>query len=363
MSTRALIAALGSLAMSFGFACHETPPGTGRSVSDGLVFIRVVDGSTEVARARISDGALRAVTSTADRSERWPYWSDGARRVVFQVTDPDDTRKSDLVLWDPETESETKLPPTPLREERWPCWSPDGRSLAYAFRGQRPKSGVALMDLRERKTTAIARSGRRDFYLRPNFSPDGRLLVAQRRTPENRGSNLWILSPSAPPRRLTSESDWYDMKAWFTRDGSQIVYTRRPQAGGAFDVVSIAADGRDLRTIAGSEANEHSARASPTRDEIVLVSDRDGSADIFLADLDGGSLRNLRTDPDRNELAPRWSPDGERIVATSVPVELGDFGSIDTAVFEHAHIVVLDRGGNLLLDTPGLMADWMPPWP
>jgi Tol biopolymer transport system component len=361
---RALVAALGSLAISFGFACRETPADTtGRSVSDGLVFIRVVDGSTEVARVRISDGALRAVTSTADRSERWPYWSEGARRVVFQATDPNDPRKSDLVLWDPETERETKFPPTPRREERWPCWSPDGRSLAYAFRGKRPKSGVALMDLRERRATAIARSGRRDFYLRPSFSPDGRLLVAQRRTPENRGSNLWILSASAPPRRLTSDPDWYDMKAWFMRDGSRIVYTRRPAAGSAFDVVSIALDGRDLRTIAGSEANEHSARASPTRDEIVLVSDRDGSADAFLADLDGGSLRNLWTNPGRNELAPRWSPDGERIVATSVPVEVGDFGSIGISAFEHAHIVVLDREGRLLLDTPGLMADWMPPWP
>jgi Tol biopolymer transport system component len=360
---RALVAALGSLAMSFGAACQETPAGTGLSASDGLVFIRVVDGSTEVMRTRISDGAVRAVTSTADRSERWPYWSDAARRVVFQVTDPNDPRNSDLVFWDPETERETMFPPTPRREERWPCWSPDGRSLAYAFRGGRPESGVALTDFRERRTIVVARSGRHGFFLRPNFSPDGRLLVAQRRIPENQGSNLWILSASAPPRRLTTEPDWHDMKAWFTRDGSRIVYTRRPVAGGAFDVVSVAVGGGDLRTIAGSEANEHSARASPTRDEIVFVSDRDGSSDAFLADLYGGSLRNLWPTPHRNELAPRWSPDGERIVATSVPVEVGDFGSIGISAFGRAHIVVLDREGNLLLETPGLMADWMPPWP
>jgi len=349
--------------MSFGAACQETPAGTGLSTSDGLVFIRVVEGSTEVMRARISDGAVRAVTSTADRSERWPYWSDAARHVVFQVTDPNDPQKSDLVLWDPETERAKKFPPTHHREERWPCWSPDGRSLAYAFRGERPKGGVALMDFRKRRTIAIARSGRSDFFLRPNFSPDGRLLVAQRRIPENQGSNLWILSATAPPRRLTADPDWLDMKAWFTRDGSRIVYTRRPVAGDVFDVVSISVDGGDLRTIAGSEANEHSARPSPTRDEIAFVSDSDGSSDVFLADLDGGSLRNPWPNALRNELAPRWSPDGERIVATSLPEDVGDFGSMKSSAFEHAHIVVLDREGNLLLDTPGLMADWMPPWP
>jgi Tol biopolymer transport system component len=220
------------------------------------------------------------------------------------------------------------------------------------------------MDLRARKTAVIARSGSgsRNLFLRPNFSPDGRLLVAQRRIP-GRGADLWILSPAERPRRLVIDPDWHDTKAWFTRDGSRIVYSRRPAAGGNFDVLSVAVGGGDQQTILGSEASEHSARPSPTRDEIVLVSDRDGSADAFLADLDGGSLRNLWTNPGRNELAPRWSPDGERIVATSVPVEVGDFGSIGISAFEHAHIVVLDREGRLLLDTPGLMADWMPPWP
>ena len=133
--------------------------------------------------------------------------------------------------------------------------------------------------------------------------------------------------------------------------------------GGASDVVSISVGGKDQRTIAGSEADEHSARPSPTRDEIVLVSDRDGSSDVFLADLDSSSLRNLWPNAGHNELAPRWSPDGERIVATSVPENVGDFGSLSNSASEQAHVIVLDRGGNLLLDTPGLMADWMPPWP
>jgi Tol biopolymer transport system component len=306
---------------------------------------------------------VRAVTATPDRAERWPYWSDRSRRVVFQVGDPNETHSSDLVLWDPETEGETKLLTTPGREERWPSWSPNGRSLVYAFRGGRPKSGVALVDWRELRTIVIARAGQRDFFLRPNFSPDGRLLVAQRRIPENRGSNLWILSATDLPRRLTLDPDWYDSKAWFTRDGSTIVYTRRPTAGRGYDVIRVAVDGGDERTVVGTEANEHSARPSSTRDEIVFVSDRDGSSDVFLVDLDGGSLRNLRRTAGRNELAPRWSPDGERIVATSVPEEVGDFGSMGPSVLERARVVVLDRAGNTLLDTPGAMADWMPPWP
>jgi Tol biopolymer transport system component len=360
---RTLGVALASLAAGFVIACGQTPVGSGTTASDGLVFIRFENGSTEVMRARIADGAVQAVTATPGRKERWPYWSDGAQRVVFQIGDPDRVGSSDLALWDPKTRGETPFPATPQRQERWPAWSPDGRSLVYAFRGGRPKSGVALADLRERATRVIARSGKDDFFLRPNFSPDGRLLVTQRRIRASRGSNLWILSASAPPRRLTDDPDWYDSKAWFTRDGSRIVYTRRPDRGGQSDIVSVAAAGGDLRTLVGTEANEHSARPSLTRDEIAFVSDRDGSSDVFLADLDGGNPRSLRTTPDRNELAPRWSPDGERIAVTTVPEEAGDFGSMNAAAVAQARLVVLDRQGNTLLDTPGAMPDWMPPWP
>jgi Tol biopolymer transport system component len=281
---------------------------------------------------------------------------------VYQVDDPENPGSSDLFLWDPETASETKLLATPHRGERWASWSPDGRWLAYAFLGGRPMSGVAAVDWRTRETTVIARAGRRDFFQRPNFSPDGSLLVAQRRIPGREGSNLWILSSADSPRRLTSDSDWHDSKAWFTRDGSRIVYTRRPEAGGQFDVTSIALTGESRGMIAASEANEHSARPSPSRDEVVLVSDRDGSSDVFLADLDGGSLRSLLQTPDRNELAPRWSPDGERLVVTAVPSDVADFGTMNAAALRQARLVVLDREGNELLDTPGAMADWMPPW-
>jgi len=341
------------IAMGFSGACSGAPTGVPASDSEGLVFIRIVDGTPDVLRARISDGAVRAVTATPDRSERWPYWSNGAQRLLYQVAGSGESGDSDLILWDPETASETRLAETPHRSERWASWSPDGRWIAHAFLGGRPLGGIAAIDWRTRKVTVIARSGRWDFFLRPNFSPDGNFLVAQRRNPGRESSNLWILSSIAAPRRLTTDLDWNDTKAWFTRNGSRIVYTRRPEVGGHFDVTSISLAGDGRHTIAGSNANEHSARPSPTRDEVAFVSDRDGSSDIFLANLDDGSLRNLLRTPDRNELAPRWSPDGERLVVTTVPRDVADFGSMNATALQQARLVVLDREGNKLLDTPG----------
>jgi Tol biopolymer transport system component len=323
-----------------------------------------VGDSNEIVRVRIADGKEQAITMTPDRDERWPYWSQKANRLVFQIGLPGERNSSDLVLWNPVRRRESPLPPTPGREERWPSWSPDGRSIAYAFRGGIPDSGVALAFWRKRRIELIALATSGDFFLRPNFSPDGRLLVAQRRIAEKTGSsNLWILSLDADPRALTSDPEWNDSKAWFSRDGARIVYTRRAVAGADYAVWGIATEGGAPYPIVAGTNGGHSARPSPVRDEIVFVTDRYGSSDVFLAELDGSAQRSLQRTPDHNELAPRWSPDGEFVVVTRVARELGDFGNMSPRVLAQAHIVVLDRNGRQRFETVGAMADWMPAWP
>jgi len=351
------------LACSAAQACAPAESRRAVTASDGLVFIRVVDGSPEVMRLRLADGAEQAVTHTPSRSERWPYWSSEAGRLLFQISTTEAPLDSDLVLWDPESTREIRFPPTPHRQERWPCWSPRGDRIAYAFRGGRPASGVVLVDIEGNAQRIIARAEGRDFFLRPSFAPDGSRLVAQRRTPRSGRSNLWLLSASAAPRPITEDPRWDDTKAWFTRDGRRIVFSRRPAVGGTGDVMSVGTDGSDLRTVVGTAANEHSAKPSPTRDEIVFVSTRDGSSDIFLANLDGSGLRSLTPHDPRDLLAPRWSPDGERIVATVIPRGSAHEGRGADASLEGIRLVVLDRAGIPIAETAGAMADWMPPWP
>ena len=107
------------------------------------------------------------------------------------------------------------------------------------------------------------------------------------------------------------------------------------------------------------DADDHSAWQSPARDEIVFVSDRDGSMDLFLADLAGEKLRNLTSSPDRDEYAPHWSPDGERIAAIVVP--RGAPMTASESTLGVTHVLAIDRSGRTLLETPGAMPDWMPP--
>ena len=89
--------------------------------SDGLVFVRIVEGSNELMRVRLADGAEQALTSTPEREETWPYWSPVAQRLVFQVSHG--PRDSDLMLWSPET-GQAPLVETPNRADLWQAQTP-----------------------------------------------------------------------------------------------------------------------------------------------------------------------------------------------------------------------------------------------
>jgi dipeptidyl aminopeptidase/acylaminoacyl peptidase len=344
-------------------ACSGSPIDPASRASDGLVFVRRVDSSSELARARIADGAVRPVTRTPDREEAWPYWSEPAGRVVFEVSSAGSDARSDLVLWDPRTGDEVPLAATPARDERWPDWAPGRPALAFAFRGGDPPSGIAIFEVDSGRATLVARGGERDFFLRPSWSKGAARIVAQRRAADGSGSALWLAEPGGQAQALTADPAWFDWKPFFTRDGSEVVFSRRPAPDGAGVIAVIAADGGEPRVLPLEPgANLHSARPSPARDEIAFVAERDGAAVVFLADLAGGNARALTRAAERQAFAPRWSPDGERLVVTTTPAGTPMPRLSDAEGLETTKLLVLDRDGNELFEAPGMMPDWMPAW-
>lgn len=326
--------------------------------SDGLVFVREVGGSSELMWVRLSDGSERTLVATPKLSERWPYWSNAANRLVFQ-SESVNGGNSDLMIWGPETGVAVPLRESGRRDERWPTWSPGGEWLVYAFRGggRGPRAGIVSERIDGGATQLLAISGSEDFFFRPSFSADGSKLVAQRRGPGGMGSNLWILVPNQFPQRLTNDSKFFDMKPRFTRDGDHVVFSRRSAEGGRRDIAIITVETGATHILASlPDADDRSARPAPSRDEIAFSSDRNGSYDIYLTDIGGQSIRALTTWNNRDAFTPRWSPDGERLVLTVNPV------GAPAKTISNSRVVVIDRSGRVELDIPGAMADWMPAW-
>jgi Tol biopolymer transport system component len=325
--------------------------------SGGLVFVRTDGAQTDLFRARLADGEVRPLLTSGGDEESWPYWSEAGGRLVFQHRGVG-TKISDLSLWTPAA-GVRPFTATPARDEQWPEWSPDGDRVVFALRDGTAGAGLAWTDVATSTETVLATSGKRDFFFRPSFDPAGRRVVAQRRGADGSGSTLWIATADAPPRRVTADAGCQELKPFFERNGENLVFTR--QCDGAARELMRADAAGNVTPLAGSRAgaDEHSARPSPTRDEVAFVSDRGGARDVFLVDLTSGALTNLTNTPDRDEFAPRWSPDGERLVLTAVPPgppgRKGD--RLDPAA---TRLVVVDRAGHVHFETPGMMADWMP---
>lgn len=352
------------LAATLAAACGSDGFRVEGASSDGLVFVRLADGVKDLARARLSDGVVEALRPTPEREEDWPYWSDAAGRLLVQARPRGGTGAYDLLVIDPATGRERPLAADSARGEQWPMWSPDGASVVFAFLGKEPPSGIGLASVASGEVRVLAPSGEKSWFFRPHFAPDGRRIVAQKRWGHTPGSSLWLVGVLGDARPLLDDRATFYQKAWFTRDGRSIVYSARPAAGGTRDVYLIDSDGAAPPRILveDAEADDHSAVPSPTRDEVVFVSSEDGRVDVWLQDLAGGPARNLTRSGAYDEYAPQFSPDGERIVLTVGPARRLPPASGDEVPLPGAHVVVIDREGRRLFETPGFMADWMPPF-
>ena len=92
--------------------------------------------------------------------------------------------------------------------------------------------------------------------------------------------------------------------------------------------------------------------------QITFVSQRDGNAEIYVMDADGGNPRNLTNHPD-GDWMPSWSPDGKRI--TFVSYRDGHVHPIRGRSTSEIYVMDAD-GGNPRNLTNHPDGDWMPSW-
>ena len=181
----------------------------------------------------------------------------------------------------------------------------------------------------------------------PSLSPDGSLIAW------DRGGRIWLMnSDGTEQHALTSSGDGRDGAPAFSPDGTKIAFHSNRE--GTDDIWVMNVDGSAQTNLTDTEGNDLGPTWSPDGTKLAFDSDRDGDRDIFTMNSDdGGELGNLTSDSPSLDADPDWSPDGEKILFVS---GRGDTTSVwtmnvdGTAAEQH-------HGRAHLRRRPGVVAD------
>jgi Tol biopolymer transport system component/serine/threonine protein kinase len=246
------------------------------------------------------------------------------------------------------------------------AWFPDGKSLLIVDRpASQPRSALYLVSL--------ATTERRQLTFPPPdrgsdafgaFSPDGKNLAFVRQR-GHEGNDIYVQplargAPNGAAWRLTSDGSARIFGLAWIGDSREIVFSS--ERGGRRSLWRIAAaPGAEPRRLPGTEDASYPAIArgphvrlayqravtdrniwrmelaapgekaspptpvlnsteddfapqfSPDGKQIVFVSERSGSAEIWVSDWQGSNLKQLTSFGGPHAGVPRWSPDGRRI--------------------------------------------------
>lgn len=213
------------------------------------------------------------------------------------------------------------------------AWSPDGTKILFASN----RSGnydVWLADHNGRHLKQLTTDEFDDLY--PAWSPDGaKIYFISNRSGE---VAIWRMEPSGANQAQIStggEGDWIPS---VSPDGKWIAFgsPRPPQSGrigpapalrkdtrldtvvasGLGHIWIVSTEGSEYRQLTQGDGNDWAPKWSPDGEKIVFVRGPRGSRDVWIMDGDGSHQMALTEGP-ADDNHPHWSPDGAKIVFSS----------------------------------------------
>ena len=333
-----------------------------------LAFISGRSGGGDIYLLTPATGDLKRLTFD-DGNEHLDAWSRDGRWLYFSSTSRDIGGMNDVYRVSPEGGTPMRVSADRYVNEFFASPSPDGQSIAFSARGNASaqwwRKGHSHLDEAE---IWVLRLGAQPGYekistggakeVSPMWSADGRSIyyVSDR----SGAQNIWVRPQGSQPRQVTQFKDGRVLWPDISPDGRMIVFERNfgiwkldPSGGQASEVrislkgtatqpvvehlsltnqfqdlalspdgrkvafsargeifAASARDGGDAARVTRTYARESQIAWAPDSKRIVYVSERNGTAHLFLYDFATNAETQLthETVPDS---APGFSPDGK----------------------------------------------------
>ncbi|MDM7922899.1 MAG: protein kinase [Pyrinomonadaceae bacterium] len=237
---------------------------------DRIAYWMSGDSGERVVETIPASGGTPVLFTDAGNTNWNPVWSTDGSYLYFSSD-----RRGDMAIWRSRIDIESGQPtgepelvPTAARFNRHLSFAADGRRMAYVNTNVRANIRIVDFDAKSEKTVGnVEAVTRGDFeFTNVEMSPDGQRFFAR--------------------------------------------LIRKNQE----DIVSLKADGTDLRSLTNDSHFDRYPRLSPDGTKILFVSDRSGTYQVWLMNSDGTNLRQLTPSEAGVASIPVWAPDSRRFV-------------------------------------------------
>jgi TolB protein len=293
-----------------------------------LLLVAACNGDRQVAADNLP--VLTALSPDSVRHAGHAFSRDG-QRIAYWTPDTDSTTDWLLTVANADLSSATSLGVRSIVPD-WIMWHPDGSQLA-SVSSQYGTADIVLVTLSSGAVQRLTKDA--GIEIPQGWTDDGRSLAYTRSSPDG-SFRTDVLSLTDGTSRAMLPNETRPYIGYLSPKGAHVMFTLGD--GSSFTIWVADSLGENRRQLT-TEGFEQTVRQpwSPDGKEVLYVSTRTGTSDLWVAPIDGSAPRQLTRNV-RNDFEGVWSPDGQWVAFLSDRGKQTDVWIVSVATGEERRV-------------------------